>query len=118
MLLIEVNFSLLLGPDKRLALRGSATRRIRDSQECEDRPEDDGGIPRALCFPDGVLARFGLVVSDSGHDQICTVDGDHAGLDETGSRVVFLNDRVDAHDRDDDGQYQVEGDEESVEGTS
>ena len=113
-----MDFSLLLGSDKRLALRCGTTRRIRDSQECEDRPENNGGGPRALGFPNGVLARFGLVVSDSRHNQICAVDGDHACLDETRSRVVLLNDGVDAHDRDDETKYQVEGDEESVEGAS
>ena len=102
MLLIEVDFSLLLVANERLALCSSATRRIRDSQECEDRSKNDGGVPRTLGFPNGVLARFGLVVSDSRHNQICAIDGDHAGLDETGPGVVLLNDGVDAHDRDDD----------------
>lgn len=115
MLIIEVDFSALLGPHECLALRSSAARRVRDSQKCEDRSEDNGGVPRALGLPNGVLARFGLVVPDSRHDQICAVDSDHTGLNQTGSRVVLLNDGVDAHHRDDDAEDHIEGDEESVE---
>ena len=118
MLLIEVDFSLLLVADERLALCSSATRRICDSQEREDRSKNNGGVPRALGFPNGVLARFGLMVSDSRHSQVCAIDSNHAGLDETRSRVVLLDDGVDAHNRDGDAQDQVEGDEESVEGAS
>lgn len=101
MLLIKVDFSVLLSPNECLALRSSAARRIRNSQKCKDRSKDNGGVPRALGLPNGVLARFCLVVSDGGHDQICAVDSDHTGLDQTGSRIVFLNDGVDAHHRDD-----------------
>ena len=67
-LLIKLDFSSLLGPDERLALRGGPTSRIRDSQKREDRSKNNGGGSRALGFPDGVLARFGLVVSDSRHN--------------------------------------------------
>jgi len=115
---IEVDFSFLLVSDKRLALGSGATRRIRNSQERKDRPKDNGGVPRALSFPNGVLACLCLVVSDGRNNQICAVDGDHAGLDETGSRVVLLNDGVDTHDSDDDAQDQVETDKEPVEGAS
>ena len=103
-LLAEVDFTTLLGSDERFALRSSATRRIRDGQEREYRSKNDGGVPRALSFPNRVLACIGLVVPDSGHNQICTVDGDHAGLDETGSWVVLLNGGVNTHDRDDDAE--------------
>lgn len=102
MLFVELDFSFLLVTDKRPALCGSTTCRIRDGQECEDRSKNDGGVPRALGFPNGVLARFCLVVSDGRHNQICAIDGDHACLDETRSGVVLLNGRVNAHDRDDD----------------
>ena len=118
MFLIEVDFSFLLVADKRLALRSGATRRISNSQERKDRPKDNGGVPRALSFPNGVLACFCLMVSDGRNNQICAIDGDHAGLDETGSRVVLLNDGVNTHDSDDDAQNQVESDKEPVEGTS
>ena len=101
MLLVEVDFSFLLIADKRLALRSSAARRIRNSQEREDRPENDGGVPRALGFPDRVLARFRLVVSDGRHNQVRAVDSNHAGLDETRSWVILLDGGVDTHDRDD-----------------
>ena len=100
MLPVEVDFSFLLIADKRLALRSSAARRIRNSQEREDRPENDGGGSRALGLSDRVLARFRLVVSDRGHNQICAVDGNHAGLDETGPRVILLDDGVDTRDGD------------------
>ena len=102
MLLVKVDFSVLLGSNECLALGSSAARGIRNSQKCEDRSKDNGGVPRALGLPNWVLARFGLVVADSRHDQICAVDGNHAGLDQTGSRVVLLNDGVDAHHRYDD----------------
>lgn len=118
MLPIEVYFSFLLVADKRLALRSGATRRVRNSQERKDRPKDNSGVPRALSFPNGVLACFCLVVSDGRNNQICAVDGDHTGLDETGSRVVLLNDGVNTHDSDDDAQNQVESDKEPVEGAS
>jgi len=101
-LFIEVDFSLLLGPNKRLALGGSATRRICNGQECEDRPKNHGGVPRSLGFPDGVLTSFGLVISDSRHNQIRAVDGNHAGLDKTRSRVLLLDGGVNTHNRDDD----------------
>ena len=118
MLPIEVYFSFLLVSNKRLALRSGATRRVRNSQKRKDRPKDNSGVPRALSFPNGVLACFCLVVSDGRNNQICAVDGDHAGLDETRSGVVLLNDGVDTHERDDDAQDQVEGDEKLVEGAS
>ena len=102
MLPIEVDFSFLLVADKSLALGSGATRRICDSQEREDRSKNNGGVPRALSFPNGVLARFCLMVSDGRNNQICAVHGDHAGLDETRSRVVLLDDGVDTHDSDDD----------------
>ena len=101
MLSIEVDFSFLLVTDKRLALGSGTTRRIRDSQEREDRTQDNGGGPRALGFPNGVLARLCLMVSDGRNNQICAVDGDHASLDETRPRVVLLNGGVDTHDSDD-----------------
>jgi hypothetical protein len=42
------------------------------------------------------------VVPDGRDDQICAVNGDHASLDESRPWVVFLNDGVDAHNRDDE----------------
>ena len=101
MLLIEVNVTPLLRPNERLALRGGAAGRVRNSQKCEDRSKNNCCSSCALGFPNGVLARISLVVSNGGHNQVSAVDGDHASLDESGSRVVLLNERVDAHDRDD-----------------
>jgi len=117
-LLIEVDFSFLLVAYERLALCSCATRGIRNSQERKDRPKNNSGVPRALGFPNGVLACFCLVVSDGRNNQICAVDGDHASLDETRSRVGLLNGGVDTHDSDDDTQNQVESDKEPVEGAS
>jgi hypothetical protein len=54
------------------------------------------------------------MVPDSRNDQICAVGGDHAGLDESRPRIAFLDDRVNADERNDDTQDQVEGDKELV----
>ena len=113
MFLIKLYVSLRRA-NERLALSSSTTRGIRNSQEGENCSKNNCGGPRTLGLPNRVLARISLVVPDSRHDQICTVDGDHAGLDDSRARGVFLNGGVNGHKCDDNAQNKVEGDEKPV----
>ena len=101
-IITQLNVSLLIRPNECFTLRSSTTGGVGNGQEGENRSKNNRGVPRALGLPNRVLARIGLVVPDCRHDQISAVDGDHAGLDESRPRVVFLNDGVNAHERDDD----------------
>lgn len=105
-------------PNKRLALRRGPRRGVRNRQEREHRAKDDRRVARARNGSRVALERVALlvrVVPDGGHDEVRAVCCDHARLDEPRARVVLLDRRVDAHDRDDDDEHEVERDEESVE---
>ena len=103
--------------NKRTALRRRAAGRVRDCKEREQRAEDDRRVlgARDACGERVALACMS-VVGDGAHDKVGAVCSDHASLSESAAGVGILHSRVDADERDDDAQRQVERDEETVEG--
>lgn len=54
------------------------------------------------------------MIGHGGGDEVCTISGHHAGLSEARTRVMFLHDWVDGHDRANDAECEIEGDEEAI----
>jgi hypothetical protein len=78
---------------------------IRNGYEREYSTKDQGCAPRPLRRISVSQWITGLgfmaMVADGRHDEVSTVCRDHSGLRKPRTRVVFLDDRVDTHDGDD-----------------
>ena len=113
----KLDCTLLVLPDKGTALCGSPARGVRNCQEGKDGAKEEGCVLRSRSATERV-ASIVVVVANGGHDEVGTVHCDHARLCKAGARVVLLDGRVYAHNRDEDTEREVEGDEETIERAS
>lgn len=54
------------------------------------------------------------MVADGGHDEVGAVCCHHCALSEAGAGIMFLDDRIDTDDGDEDAECEVERDEEPI----